>query len=156
VIHVPPPLLAAAAGVAQRLLTPGATTPTKRRAAAAGALGLASMSLAGVASYRFNRTGTTVDPVHPDRASTLVTGGANAITRNPMYVGLAGGLVANAVRRGSVLALLPPAAFVVYMDRVQIISEEAALRAKFGEEYESYCAAVPRWLDRRSLGALTS
>ena len=28
------------------------------------------------------------------------------------------------------------------------------LREKFGEEYDAYCAAVPRWLDQRSLSAL--
>ena len=67
-----------------------------------------------------------------------------------MYVGLTGLLVANAIRRGSVRALLPAVVFVVVMDRVQIPAEEAALAEKFGADYDAYRAAVPRWVDRRS------
>jgi protein-S-isoprenylcysteine O-methyltransferase Ste14 len=154
VIHVPPPLVATAAGFVQRLLTRDADPATRPRAVAAGAIALGAAAMAGGASFRFNRSGTTVDPVHPDRASALVTTGPNAISRNPMYVGVTGVLVANAVRRGSVLALLPAAAFVVYVDRLQIVPEEAALREKFGEEYGAYCATVPRWFDQRSWAAV--
>ena len=135
-------------------MTPNAGSPTKTAGAAAGVIALASASMAAGAAGRFRRSGTTVDPFHPDSASTLVTNGPNAMSRNPMYVGMAGMLVANALRRGSVLALLPAAAFIAYIDRLQIAPEEAALRVKFGEEYAAYCAAVPRWLDLRSLEAL--
>ena len=68
-----------------------------------------------------------------------------------MYVGLAGLLVANAIRRNSWLALAPVAGFVVLIDRLQIEAEESALLEKFGDAYETYRAASPRWLDRRSL-----
>ena len=44
-----------------------------------------------------------------------------------MYVGLSGLLLSYAIRRGSWTALLPMAAFVVVIDRLQILSEEAAL-----------------------------
>jgi protein-S-isoprenylcysteine O-methyltransferase Ste14 len=81
----------------------------------------------------------------------LVTTGANALSRNPMYVGMAGMLVANALRRGSWKALLPVAAFTLVIDRVQIAAEETALLAHFGADYEAYRRAVPRWLDGRSL-----
>ncbi|WP_107766001.1 methyltransferase family protein [Nocardioides terrigena] len=75
----------------------------------------------------------------------------NAVTRNPMYVGMAGLLVANAVRRGAWAGLLPVAAFVLVIDRLQITAEESALLANFGADYDAYLASVPRWLDRRSL-----
>jgi protein-S-isoprenylcysteine O-methyltransferase Ste14 len=81
----------------------------------------------------------------------LVTTGVNAVSRNPMYVGMAGLLVANAMRRGSWTALLPVAVFTVVIDRLQIAAEEPALLANFGAEYEAYRASVPRWLDRRSV-----
>ncbi len=68
-----------------------------------------------------------------------------------MYVGLAGLLVANAVRLGSWNALLPVAAFALVIDRVQIPAEESALIAKFGADYEDYRATVPRWLGRNSV-----
>ena len=68
-----------------------------------------------------------------------------------MYVGLAGMLVANAVRLGSWQAFLPVAAFAVAIDRFQIAAEESALLANFGADYEDYRAAVPRWLGRGSV-----
>ncbi len=68
-----------------------------------------------------------------------------------MYVGLAGLLVANAVRLGSWLALLPVATFTLVIDRVQIAAEESALLVNFGADYEAYRATVPRWLGRRSV-----
>lgn len=68
-----------------------------------------------------------------------------------MYVGLAGLLVANAVRLGSWRALLPVAAFTLVIDRLQIAAEESALLANFGADYEAYRATVPRWLGRRSV-----
>jgi protein-S-isoprenylcysteine O-methyltransferase Ste14 len=140
--------------VAQRLATPAASAPTTTRGAAAAAVALASAGFSGATMIHFRQGGTTVDPVHPERASTLVTSGPNSVTRNPMYVGLAGLLLANAVRRGSWLALVPLAGFVAVIDRLQIAPEERALRAKFGTAYDEYCAAVPRWIDRRSFARL--
>jgi protein-S-isoprenylcysteine O-methyltransferase Ste14 len=149
----PPPVLALAAALAQRALTRGAQPPGAARSAVAGATAAASAVLAGAAAKQFRRRGTTVDPFEPERASVLVTTGANAVSRNPMYVGMAGLLVANAVRRGSWRAFLPAAAFVLVIDRVQIAAEEEALQRRFGADYEAYRAAVPRWLDARSLPA---
>ena len=150
-MRVPPPLVALAAALAQRVLT----GPTPRRAAARAAVtttvSLASLSLAGAAASAFPRTGTTIEPFHPDHASVLVTTGANSISRNPMYVGMAGLLVAHAIWRGSWTALAPVAGFVLIIDRLQIAAEEAALLEKFGAAYEAYREASPRWLDRRSL-----
>jgi protein-S-isoprenylcysteine O-methyltransferase Ste14 len=68
-----------------------------------------------------------------------------------MYVGLAGLLIANAVRLGSWNALIPVAAFTLLIDRIQIPAEESALLANFGADYESYRATVPRWLGRNSV-----
>jgi protein-S-isoprenylcysteine O-methyltransferase Ste14 len=149
--RLPPPVLAVLAALAQRALTRGSPPPRVARAAAAGATAAASGALAASAARRFRQEGTTVDPLDPARASVLVTTGANAVSRNPMYVGLAGLLVANAVRRGSGTALLPVAAFGLVIDRLQIPAEERALLARFGADYEAYRAAVPRWLGRRSL-----
>jgi protein-S-isoprenylcysteine O-methyltransferase Ste14 len=124
---------------------------TRIRAVAATMTAGLSAALAATSARQFLRRGTTLQPLDPSEASVLVTTGSNAITRNPMYVGLAGLLVANAIRRGSWAALLPVGGFVLLIDRLQIMTEERALAAKFGAEYESYVAAVPRWLDQRSL-----
>ena len=107
----PPPLLALAAALAQQAITRGAQRPTAARASAASVTAAASAALAASAASQFRRQGTTLEPFDPAQASVLVTTGANAVTRNPMYVGLTGLLVANAVRLGSWKALLPVAAF---------------------------------------------
>ena len=150
-MHVPPPVVALAAGLVQRALTGATVKPDAGRAALATVVGLASLSLAGASAGLFRRSATTVDPLHPDRASVLVTTGPNAITRNPMYVGMAGVLVAHAVWRGSWAALLPVAGFVAVVDRLQVAAEEPALLGRFGAEYESYRASTPRWVGVRSL-----
>lgn len=80
-----------------------------------------------------------------------MTEGPNGLTRNPMYVGMAGILLAHAVTRKSVLALLPAGAFVLLIDRFQIPAEETALNAEFAAEFEEYKRDVPRWLDGRSV-----
>lgn len=150
--RIPPPAVAVAAALVQRALSRSPRPLTTGRVVGVAALSVASVSMAGAAATRFRRSGTTVEPFHPEHASVLVTGGVNALSRNPMYAGLAGALLAHAVRRGSWAALLPVAGFVAYIDRVQIAAEETALREKFGPEYEAYLASTPRWIDRRSLG----
>lgn len=148
---VPPPVVALAAALTQRALTGATERPGAGRGAVAAAVGLASASMAGVTAGLFRRSETTVDPLHPDRASVLVTTGPNAISRNPMYVGMAGLLVAHAVWRGRWVTLLPVAGFVAFIDRLQIEAEESALLEKFGDEYEAYRATSPRWISRRSV-----
>lgn len=142
-----PPILAAlaiAATWATRGLLPGLPPPLGTLAGLAlGALGLA---LILPAAWRFGRAGTTVDPSRPARASALVTGGLNARSRNPMYIGevlivLGFGLALNPVI-GAPAAL----GFWLFLDRVQIPAEERALAARFGADYAAYRARVRRWL----------
>jgi protein-S-isoprenylcysteine O-methyltransferase Ste14 len=102
--------------------------------------------LAGSAAGLFRSGGTTLDPHHPERSTALVTGGVYGLTRNPIYLGLALVLVAHAVHRGSLLALLPIAGYLAWVDRIQIPAEEEALRSLFGTEWVTYCSSVPRWL----------
>lgn len=148
--RVPPALLTAAGWVAQSLVS------RKRRGAfaraAGAALGVASLACASAAVGDFARRRTTVDPRVPD-ASVLVTTGVNAVTRNPMYVGLVGVLVARAVARRSVPALVPGAVVAYLLHTRQIAAEEEMLAERFGEEYTEYVATVPRWVDGRSLEA---
>ena len=150
--RVPPPVYAVGAALAQRVLVRGRPTVTRGRSALTAVVALASAAMAGAADREFRRRGTTFMPFHPEEASALVTTGSNAISRNPMYVGLAGLLAAHAIWRRSWLALAPLAAFVAVVDRVQIEAEEAALHQKFGTEYDAYRASTPRWLGTRSFG----
>lgn len=148
-----PPVAMAAAVVTQRL-SPKGRKARRLRLAAAVALAAGSGTLLLATLGAFARRGTSLDPTAPEKASVLVTGGSNGISRNPMYVGMAGLLLAHAVARGSWQAWLPVGGFVLAMDRFQVMREEQALRGRFGGEYLQYCARTPRWLDRRSLDAI--
>jgi protein-S-isoprenylcysteine O-methyltransferase Ste14 len=99
---------------------------------------------AGVRSFK--AAATTVNPLRPEKASSLVTSGVYQITRNPMYVGLAFLLLAWGVYLRSIWALLCVLAFMFYISRFQITPEERALQQLFGTEYERYKAKVRRWL----------
>ena len=100
--------------------------------------------LSGIVSFR--RAKTTVNPLKPETASSLVSSGIYQISRNPMYVGFALLLVAWASYLGSPWALLGVLGFVLYMNRFQITPEERALKALFGEEFKAYQSRVRRWL----------
>ena len=101
-------------------------------------------ALAGV--YCFRRAHTTVDPLHPDKASRLVTGGIYRVSRNPMYLGMACLLTAWAIWLGALWPWLGPVAFVLYITRFQIRPEERVLTTLFGEAYTDYTQRVRRWL----------
>ena len=143
--HVPPPLIGLAAGLVQHRLASGSSPGVVRKAGAGGLVAASAWLLAGSAGA-FRRTGTTVNPLDPSRASALVTSGPNRVTRNPMYVGMAGLLAAHGLLRGGWRTAVPVAAFVEVIDRFQIRPEEAALRDHFGEDYEAYSRRVRRWL----------
>jgi protein-S-isoprenylcysteine O-methyltransferase Ste14 len=104
------------------------------------------VALIAMSLRSFARAGTTPNPLHPKNATELVTSGAYALSRNPMYVGDAVALVGIAVWLGSLPSLLPIAAFIVYVDRVQIAAEEKAMAEIFGDRYTAYRRHVRRWL----------
>ncbi|MBU2074918.1 MAG: isoprenylcysteine carboxylmethyltransferase family protein [Actinobacteria bacterium] len=116
----------------------------RRAVAAATAVASAGVLVAPVLRFRARRT--TVDPRPGDAPSALVTDGLNDRTRNPMYVGMAGVLLAHALWWGRARTLAPLVGFAAWMDRVQIPDEEAALRARFLADFEAYATRVPRWL----------
>jgi len=112
--------------------------------AAAIALAGGGIDLAGLISFR--RARTTVNPLKPGNASSLVTSGIYRLTRNPMYLGLLLVLLAWAVFLSSVWAFAGPVAFVLYINRFQISPEERILATMFGAPYSDYKAKVPKWL----------
>lgn len=150
--RVPPPLLLVGGLVAQSLVSRSRGGPLSRTAGAL--LGLGSAALVASAAAEYVRRRTTLDPFVPD-ASVLVTTGANAASRNPMYTGLVGLLVARAVARRSVRALVPAAAVAFLLETRQIPAEEQVLAERFGPDYEAYRESVPRWVDARSVEALS-
>src|SRR4051794_39186552 len=100
-LKIPPPVVALLVGVAMwgisrlaiTVLGPALDLPRLTRAALAAPFIVAGIviSLLGVATFR--RARTTINPMKPDAASSLVTGGIYRFTRNPMYLGLTLGLL---------------------------------------------------------------
>ena len=125
---------------------PAAGFPVTARQALA--LGLATIGIgtavAGVASFRIAQT--TVNPLNPAAASTLVTSGVYQLTRNPMYLGALILLVGWAAFLANALGLLLVPSFVLSMNRIQIGPEEKVLTSLFAPEFTTYCAKVRRWL----------
>jgi protein-S-isoprenylcysteine O-methyltransferase Ste14 len=102
------------------------------------------ISTAGAREFR--KVKTTVNPLHPERASSIVSSGIFRYTRNPMYVGIAMVLAGLFLAFGGLSAVVGLPAFVWYITRFQIVPEERILEAKFGSEYTAYRARVRRWL----------
>ena len=94
------------------------------------------ISLAGIVSFR--RAKTTVNPLKPESTASLVTAGIDRFTRNPMYLGLLFVLLAWAVFLSSAWALVGPIAFVLYINRFQIVPEERVMATMFGVSYSEY------------------
>jgi protein-S-isoprenylcysteine O-methyltransferase Ste14 len=143
--RIPPPLVAIITAVLMWLAVRPIDSPGNRLwLALLVALAGVAVCLAGVASFR--RARTTVNPLKPESASSLVVAGIYRHTRNPMYLGFAIVLLAWCVFLGSALAVLGVAAFVLYIGRFQIRPEERALRELFGAEFDAFCDRVRRWV----------
>jgi protein-S-isoprenylcysteine O-methyltransferase Ste14 len=102
------------------------------------------ISVAGVVAFR--RARTTVHPMHPEKASALVTSGIYRLSRNPMYLGILLALIGWSAYLANLWSLAGPIIFVLYISRFQIAPEERALTALFGTIYAKYQAGVRRWL----------
>lgn len=143
--RLPPPLLALAIGIAMAFV--GTDDPRPLWRIFAALMVFLAAGVIGVPALRsFRRAGTTIDPVHIDRASALVTSGVYRVTRNPMYLALALLLTAWALWLGGLAAFAGPVLLILWLDRFQIRPEERAMQARFGEEYARYRETVRRWI----------
>lgn len=106
-------------------------------------LGMA-VALAGV--WAFRRHATTVNPMNPERSTTVVRDGVYRHTRNPMYLDFVLALVGWGVHLGQASALLMLIPFTIWLSRFQIAPEERALRDRFGSDFDDYCRTVRRWI----------
>jgi protein-S-isoprenylcysteine O-methyltransferase Ste14 len=112
-------------------------------------LGIAPLA-AGVAIYVWCvydfATAGRGTPAPIDAPRELVTRGLYRVTRNPMYVGVTSVLVGEACLFASA-ALAVYTVCVVTGFHIFVRSyEEPTLHRLFGEAYDRYCAAVPRWI----------
>ena len=148
-LKIPPPLVMLGVALLMWLgsvAVPGLAWPMPARTACAvvlAALGT-GIAVAGVVSFVSART--TVNPLKPGAASSLVTTGLYRLTRNPMYLGDLVILIGWAVLLSNAVSFLLLPVFVLYINRFQIRPEEKALAGIFGAGYAAYRSRVRRWL----------
>jgi len=121
----------------------GAVAPLGAAPWAGAALGAAALGWMAWAALLFAQARTTLQP--KGQPLVLVEEGPYRFGRNPMYLGMAGLLLALALGLGVPLLVLAMAIFTVVIDRVQIPYEEQRLQRHFGGWYSDYKAQVRRW-----------
>ena len=109
---------------------------------------LASVSLAMIlhTAWQMRKKRTTLNPLHAEKSTTLVTGGCYAWSRNPIYLGMSGLQLAFALYVGSLIGILAAPLFILVVARLHIDFEEEQLRKHFGLEWKCYEQRVRRWL----------
>ena len=113
---------------------------------AAVIVALAGMAVGGLGILAFRRARTTVNPLKPGDASSLVSGGIYRITRNPMYLGVLLLLLGWSLYLANAVAWLGAVGFVLYMNRFQIGPEERMMGQLFGEDFRAYRSRIRRWI----------
>lgn len=94
----------------------------------------------------FRKHKTTVNPLRPDRATTLVTSGPYRFSRNPMYLAMVLFLWSGFTYVGNWTGVIVVMACLIYFDMVQIAAEENAMEANFGEDWTAYTQKVRKWI----------
>src|SRR5689334_7200927 len=90
----------------------------------------------------------TPAPVFPTRH--LVVTGLYRYVGSPMYVAVVSAILGQGLILGDI-GLLAYGSLVWFLFHLFVrIYEEPTLRATFGSEYTAFCAAVPRWIPRRT------
>lgn len=146
---VPPPLIAAISallmwGIASQYSALRFAFPVQETLAYA--LMGAGLSIDIVSILAFHRAKTTVTPLVPEKATSLVVTGLYRFSRNPMYLGLLLVVSGIALLLGSFVNLVVIVAFVAYITAFQIRPEEERLTEVFGAQYLAYTREVRRWI----------
>ena len=146
---IPPPLLGFASALMMWLLAqllPTLSLVSSNLYRVGIVIMLAGFSLDLIALYQFRKNKTTISPLSPHKASTMVASGLYKYTRNPMYLGLLIALIGWALYLGNLASFACLPIFVRLITRFQILPEERILREKFGAPYEQYLTQVRRWI----------
>jgi protein-S-isoprenylcysteine O-methyltransferase Ste14 len=112
---------------------------------AAFALAGSPVLIASFARFAIDGLGTPA-PIAPPRR--LVVRGFYRYVRNPMYVAILAIVFGQAILLGNRDLLIFGGVFWLACHLFVIFYEEPNLRRRFGDDYEAFRAAVPRWLPR--------
>ena len=94
----------------------------------------------------FNRQKTTVNPLEPRQASSLVSSGIFKYSRNPMYLGMLIILLALSFKFNLVGGIVISLFFYLFITKFQILPEEEAMNELFGDEFIEYSTRTRRWI----------
>ncbi|AEJ01104.1 isoprenylcysteine carboxyl methyltransferase [Nitrosomonas sp. Is79A3] len=148
-LKIPPVALVLLFALAMWLVaraSPGAGIQIPDREWVALVILIAGFALIIVGASAFISAKTTVNPMTPELATSIVSSGIYKLSRNPMYLGLFIMLAAWVIFLGNILSALLLPLFILCMNRFQIIPEENALLEKFGDGYAGYLKSIRRWL----------
>ena len=107
---------------------------------------LVSFFVAFFSLWQFYKSKANINPIHLEKSDVFVANGIYRFSRNPMYLSLAGLLVAWAVYLQSAVSFLGVFLFIYFITQWQIKPEEYWLEKKFGESYLAYKKKVRRWI----------
>jgi len=94
----------------------------------------------------FSRQKTTVNPLEPRQASSLVVSGIFKFSRNPMYLGMFIILLSISFKFNLVGGIVICLFFYLFITKFQIIPEEEAMNELFGDEFIEYSNKTRRWI----------
>jgi len=146
---IPPPIIALVFGLliwAMNLFVPIHILPLGNVAYVGYVLILFGLFLDILSYINFVKNKTTVNPIKPQNASTLVISGFYRFSRNPMYLGMFNILLGVVLLLGDISGLLMLPLLVLTMNTLQIIPEEKVLEGIFGDDYLKYKNRVRRWI----------
>ena len=107
---------------------------------------LFGLGIFSAAVQSFKKHKTTINPLSPDKASSLVNSGIFSYSRNPMYLGMLLILLSVSFKFNISGGLFISFLFKIYITRFQIIPEEEAMAKLFGEEFITYKNQTRRWV----------
>lgn len=107
---------------------------------------VAGAAVAASGVHAFKKAQTTVNPMTPEKSSSLVRNGIYRVTRNPMYLGFLFTVIAFGFYLQNLLAFIWCPAFILYMNAFQIKPEETMLADIFGDEFTNFKTQVRRWI----------
>jgi len=147
-VLIRPPLAWALAVIAGLVLDWLAPLPFLPEDWPAGLLGavvfVLALALAIWAIDTMTRAGTNVPTNRPTTA--IVESGPYRFTRNPIYLGMFGGLIGLGIAFDNPWLLLLMAPFALVVRYGVVAREEAYLERMFGDAYRGYRRRVRRWL----------
>jgi len=94
----------------------------------------------------FSRHKTTVNPLEPRQASSLVTSGIFKFSRNPMYLGMLIILLSISFKFNLIGGMVTSLFFYIFITKFQILPEELAMNDLFGDEFIDYSKKTRRWI----------